>query len=91
MTGICDASLLFLGNDLIIEFVSHALELGDHQVELQELLPLLVDLKLLEPNQVLTWFHHLLLPNAYSAPKTPAHSYKKPLCRDYSHRMQTNS
>ena len=54
MTCIGDPRLLFFRHDLQIQLSRHTIELGNHHVELQELLALLVDLKLLEPHQVLT-------------------------------------
>ena len=54
MVDIGDAGLLLFGGDLKFQFDSHALELGDHHVELQQLAPLLVYLKLLQPNEVFT-------------------------------------
>ena len=49
-----DAGLSFLGGDLHFQFICHAVEFGDHQVELRDLSALLVHLELLQPNKVLT-------------------------------------
>ena len=49
-----DAGFLFLGIDLDFEFARHAVEFGDHHVELQQLPALFVHLKLLQPNEVFT-------------------------------------
>src|SRR5690606_30919052 len=35
----------------------HALEFGDHHVELQQVAPLFTDLELLQPNKILSRFH----------------------------------
>ena len=54
MIDVGDAGLLLFGGDLKLQFNGHALELGDHHVELQQLPPLLIHLKLLQPNEVFT-------------------------------------
>ena len=62
MADIGDAGLLLLGGDLQVELARHALEIGDHQVELHQLLALLVDLEPLQPHQIFPCLHHSLLP-----------------------------
>ncbi len=54
MVDVGDAGLLLLGGDLKFQLDGHALELGDHHVELQQLAPFLIHLKLLQPNEVFT-------------------------------------
>ncbi len=54
MIDVGDAGFLFLGGDLKLQFDGHAFELGDHHVELQQLPPLLIHLKLFQPNEVFT-------------------------------------
>ena len=63
MRYVGDAGLLFLGEDLDLQFARHAFEFGNHHVELKKLPPLVVHLKLFQSNQVLTCFHRLKLPD----------------------------
>src|ERR1700749_702595 len=53
MGNIGDAGLLLLDLDLLVEFGRHALEIGDHHLDLRHLAVLLVDLEFLEPDQAL--------------------------------------
>ena len=62
MRRIVDAGPLLLGLDLAFEIAGHALELGDHAFDLRDLAALLVDLKLLQPNERVTRLHLLVLP-----------------------------
>jgi hypothetical protein len=47
MAGIMDAGAVLLGLDLAVEIGGDAFELGDHRLDLGDLAPLLVNLKLL--------------------------------------------
>ena len=51
MPGIVDPRAVLLGLDLALEIDGDALELGDHALDLRDLAPLLVDLKLLQANE----------------------------------------
>ena len=53
MADVADAAPLLLGDDLIVEILRHALELGDHRLDLRDLPPLLVDLEALQPDDSL--------------------------------------
>jgi hypothetical protein len=54
MRGIVDAGALLLGLDLAIEIAGHAVEFGDHRLDLSDLAPSLVDLKFLQANEGVT-------------------------------------
>src|SRR5690606_18794876 len=62
MVDVGDAALFLLGSDLKLQLPRHTLELGDHHVELSDLLALFADLKSLQPHQVLSCLHYSLLP-----------------------------
>jgi hypothetical protein len=49
-----DTGPLLLGFDFAVEIGGHALEFGDHAFDLSDSAPLLVDLKLLQPNEGVT-------------------------------------
>ena len=51
---VVDASAVLLGLDLALEIAGHALELGDHDLDLRHLAAPLVDLKLFQPNKRVT-------------------------------------
>ncbi len=51
MGGIVDAGAVLLGLDLAIEIGRDAVEFGDHRLDLGDLAPLLVDLKLLQADE----------------------------------------
>ena len=57
MRGVADAAPLLLGDDLVVEFLRHALELGDHRLDLRDLPALLVDLEALQADQPITRLH----------------------------------
>src|SRR5690606_11676635 len=67
-----DAGLLLFGGDLEVEFGGHALEVGDHHVELRKLLALLVDLEPLQPHQIFPCLHTRYSRNAERLPAPPA-------------------
>lgn len=48
-----DAAFLFFIRDLRIELGGHAIEFGNHHIELHDLPSLLIHLKLLQPNKIL--------------------------------------
>jgi hypothetical protein len=51
MAGVVNPGAILLGLDLALEIAADALELGDHALDLRDLAPLLVDLKLLQANE----------------------------------------
>ena len=51
MGRIVDAGPVLLDLDLALEIARHALEFGDHALDLRHLAALLVDLKLLQANE----------------------------------------
>ena len=61
---IMDAGAVLLGLDLAFEVGRHAVELGDHALDLRNPAPLLVDLKFLQANERLTRLHRLVLPRS---------------------------
>jgi len=50
MRRVVDAAALLLGDDLVVELLRHALELGDHRFDLGDLATFLVDLESLQPD-----------------------------------------
>ena len=65
MAGVVDAAALLLGKDLIVQFARHALELGNHRLDLTDLATLLLDLKALQAKGSFARFHQR---NSYSLP-----------------------
>jgi hypothetical protein len=57
MLSVVDAAALLLGDDLVVELLRHALELGDHRFDLGDLATLLVDLESLQPDETFTRLH----------------------------------
>ena len=57
MRGVVDAAPLLLGDDLVVEIARHALELGDHRLDLRDLTTLLVDLEALQADESFTRLH----------------------------------
>ena len=51
MPGIVDPGALLLRLDLALEIDRHAVELGDHALDLRNPAPLLVNLKFLQPDE----------------------------------------
>jgi hypothetical protein len=51
MSGIVDARAVLLDLDFALELGRDTIELGDHRLDLGDLSPLLVDLKLLQTNE----------------------------------------
>src|ERR1700694_504783 len=51
MAGVVNPGAVLLGLDLALEIAADALEFGDHALDLCNLAPLLVDLKLLQANE----------------------------------------
>jgi hypothetical protein len=50
MRRIVDACAILLDPDFTLELAGHTIEFGDHRFDLRNPAPLLVELKLLEPN-----------------------------------------
>src|SRR5262249_37613719 len=64
MRDVGDSGALLLGLDLTVEIVGHALEFGDHCLDLRDLPALLVDLEAFQPEKGLAGLHHSLLRSA---------------------------
>ena len=62
MRRVVDAGAVLLDADFPLEVVRHAIEFGDHGLDLRDLAPFLVDLKFLQADERLTGLHRLLLP-----------------------------
>ena len=54
MAGIVDTGAVLLDLDLAVELAGDAVELGDHRLDLRDLAPLFVDLKLLQADEGFT-------------------------------------
>ncbi len=57
MAGVVDAGAFLLGDDLVVQILRHALELGDHAFDLRDLTPLLLHLKPLKADSTLARLH----------------------------------
>jgi len=53
MLGIVDTGAILLELDLAIGIGGHAIELGDHRLDLRDLAPFLVDLKFFQTDECL--------------------------------------
>ena len=62
MGDVVDADPVLLGHDLVLEILHHAVEIGDHHVQLRHLATLLVDLEPLEANETVSGLHDSVLP-----------------------------
>src|SRR5215475_13081536 len=71
MRRIVDAGAILLDLDLAVEVDGHALELGHHRLDLRDLAPLLVDLKLPQADERFTRLHRLVLPRSPMAESGP--------------------
>ena len=62
MPGIMDAGAVLLDPDLTFQIARHAVELSDHHLDLRDLAPFLIDLKLFQADERLTGLHLPPLP-----------------------------
>jgi hypothetical protein len=62
MARIGDTRPLLFGIDLVVQFIRHAVEFGNHRVDLLDLPLLFVDLESLQANNTVTRLHLLELP-----------------------------
>jgi len=62
MSNIRDPDALLLGPNLVIKFVSHTVELGNHALDLSKLPSFFINLKPLQTDQTVAGFHNSILP-----------------------------
>ncbi|GAB2203406.1 hypothetical protein ROS1_02210 [Roseibium sp. ROS1] len=62
MRDIRNTDPLLLRPDLVIKFIGHTVELGDHALDLSKLSSFLVNLKPLQTDQTVSGFHYSILP-----------------------------
>jgi len=64
VSGIVNVRSVLLDHDLPVGIIGHALELGDHHLDLRHLAALFINLKALQADQCHTRLHRLVLPRS---------------------------
>src|SRR5690606_26745689 len=70
--GVADAAALLLGDDLVVQFLRHAIEFDDHRLDLRHLAALFVGLEPLQADGTFARLHRSCTPSLRFRPDTAA-------------------